>query len=171
MTYNKNNDLNTNLIIRAHGFGFIFLCTLLFIMLIACVFIISTAYIWFNNLFNLAESVFGLIIIIIFTPLLIQEIYNLFKRAKVEFNDNIFLTIGQNKNIFPRIEQDCKNFIAYKLTSKYAAQCLEFTFVDGKKILFHTMQFSKKQNLQILNEIKKRGGFPNQEIKFDHYYI
>ena len=55
--------------------------------------------------------------------------------------------------------------------SKYAAQCLEFTFVDGKKILFHTMQFSKKQNLQILNEIKKRGGFPNQEIKFDHYYI
>lgn len=168
MTYKKSND---HLIIRAHGFGFIFLSTLLFTMLISGLVLISTAYIWFNNLFNLIESIIGLIIIIIFIPLLVIEILNLFKKAKVEFVDNKFVTIGQNKKIFPQIKQDCKNFISYKLTSKYTVQCLEFTFTNGKKVLFHTMQFSKKQNLQILNEIKRRGGFPNQDIKLDHYYI
>ncbi len=171
MTYNKNNDLNTNLIIRAHGFGFIFLFILLSIMILTGLVVLVTTFIWFNKEINLIESILIILAILIGIPLLIFEVVNLFKKAKVEFNDNIFLTIGQNKKIFPRIEQDCKNFMSYKLTSKYAAQCLEFTFVDGKKILFHTMQFSKKQNLQILNEIKKRGGFPNQEIKFDHYYI
>ena len=171
MTYNKNNDLNTNLIIRAHGFGFIFSFTLLSIMILTGLIALITAFIWFNKEINLIESILIILAILIGMPLLIFEVSNLFKKAKVEFNNNVFLTIGQNKKIFPRIEQDCKNFMSYKLTSKYAAQCLKFTFVDGKKILFHTMQFSKKQNLQILNEIKKRGGFPNQDIKLDHYYI
>ncbi len=169
MTYNKHNE--TKLIIRAHGFGFIFLFILLSIMILTGLVVLVTTFIWFNKEINLIESILIILAILIGIPLLIFEVVNLFKKAKVEFNDNIFLTIGQNKKIFPRIEQDCKNFMSYKLTSKYAAQCLEFTFVDGKKTLFHTMQFSKKQNLQILNEIKKRGGFPNQEIKFDHYYI
>ena len=169
MTYNKHNE--TKLIIRAHGFGFVFLFILLSIMILAGLVTIVATIIWLSKGMNLIESIFGFIIAIIFIPMLIIEVINLFKKAKVEFVGNIFFTIGQNKKIFPRIKQDCNNFITYKLTSKYAAQCLEFTFVDGKKTLFHTMQFSKKQNLQILNEIKKRGGFPNQEIKLEHYYI
>ena len=168
MTYKKSND---HLIIRAHGFGFMFLFSSLSIIILAGLISLITSFIWFNKEVNLVESLLIIWAIIIGEPLLILELISLFKKAKVEFVNNRFVTIGQNKKIFPQIKQDCKNFISYKLTSKYTVQCLEFTFTNGKKVLFHTMQFSKKQNLQILNEIKRRGGFPNQDIKLDHYYI
>lgn len=167
MTYKKNNDLT----IRAHGFGFIFLFMCLLIMILSGILSIITSFLWFNNELNLVTNILCLIFIIIFELFLIKEFVELLKKAKVDFINDIFITKGQNKKIFPRIHINCKDFVSYKLTSKYAAQCLEFTFINGKKILFHTMQFSKKQNLQILNEIKKRGGFPNQEIKLDHYYF
>ena len=77
----------------------------------------------------------------------------------------MFLTSGQNKNIFPNIKQDCSSFINYKKTSKLGAQCIEFTLKNNKKVLFHTMQFSKKQIHQILVEIQMRGGLKNIDIK------
>ncbi len=152
MTYNKN---ETKLIIRAHGFGFIFLSSLLTIMILAGLVSLVTSFMWFNRDINLPESILIIFAILIGEPLLIYEIVNLFKKSKVVFIGNVFLTPGQNKNNFPRIEQDCKDIMSYKLTSKYAAQCIEFTFANGKKSLFHTMQFSKKQNMRILSEIKK----------------
>ena len=41
---------------------------------------------------------------------------------------------------------------------------VEFTFANGKKQNFHTVQFTKKQNIKILQGIKIRGGFPDKEI-------
>lgn len=162
MTYKKNNDLT----IRAHGFGFIFMLMAILTLLIAGVVSLATSFLWFNKDIGLIESFCGLLVIIIFEPFLIIELLNLFKKAKVEFIDHVFITNGQHKKIFPPIHVNCEDFVNYKLISKFGAQCIEFTFKSNKKVLFHIMQFSKKQILTILNEIKIRGGFPNQEVNF-----
>lgn len=164
----KNKD-NTILTIRAKGIGFIILfciCSLFIVAalyLIVCFFIPSVTDVYHNYIY--------LIISVIALAIASLELVEIFRKGQVKFIENKFVCKGQNQRIFPAIEQDCKDFVSYKLTSKYTTQCLEFTFTDGKKVLFHTPQFGKKQVIQILNEIKKRGGFPEQEVKIEHYYI
>lgn len=162
---------NNNLIIRAHGLGFIFMFFIEFIMLVVGLISVVTCFLWFNKEMDLVSSIVLLIIILLGIPWLFFELINLFKKAKVEFVGQKIITYGQNSKYFPEINTNCENFFKYKLTSKFAAQCIEFTLKDNKKILFHTMQFSKKQVLSILNEIKTRGGFLNQEIELNRYYL
>ena len=149
-------------IIRANGIGFyilIFLC-LIFIIpsfaLIVCFFIPKTEM--YHNWLNL---------MICFAALCFfsYQIFIIIRNGKVVFDDTMFITYGQNKNIFPEIKQNCSSFINYRNTSKLGAQCIEFTLKNNKKILFHTMQFSKKQIYQILKEIQIRGGLKDIDIK------
>lgn len=152
---------NKNLTIRAHGFGFIFLLIMDLMFVIPAIVLIILFFIPNNEMYF---NWFGLLICIITLLIWGYEGIKLFKNGKVTFINNKFITRGQNSKIFPAIKRDCKDFVSYKLTNKYLALCVEFSFTDGKKTLFHIMQFTKKQNLKILQEIKNRGGLNNIEI-------
>lgn len=158
----KEKVIFNRLVVRARGLGFYFL-------LLACLFFIIPS-IWLIVCFFIPNNEMYLdwINLIIFLLSLIFWLYQLIlilKKRKVIFEDTIFITYGQNEKFFPRIRESCENFIDYKCSQKLGAGCIEFKFKDNKKVLFHVMQFSKKQIVFILKEIQKRGGFQGIEIK------
>ena len=75
----KNKDI---LIIRAHGIGFIFLLFITSLMFCASILSISTCFIWFHE-FYFIESIFLLISAVAFTPIMLLEIIQLFKKAEI----------------------------------------------------------------------------------------
>lgn len=160
------------LIIKARGVGY-FLCLFLCLMFILSGIIsLIFSYIWFNKEMDIVESIFTLVGVIVGVPVFSYELSVIIKKARVKFEDNKIITKGGGKEEwFPPIQKKCEEFISYKLTSKMTILCFEFTLINNKTILFPTTQYTKKQLLQILQEIKNRGGFPNQEIKIGRYYI
>ena len=157
--------MENKLVIRAHGFGFYILLFLysMFVLLgiIALVLSITSKEDGFYS------SWIAMVIYVVVTFIMVYEIVMLFKKGKVEFVGNEFINPGKYTSYFPPFKVNCADIISYELLSI----SIEFTFIDGKKKNFHTIQFSKKQNLQILQEIQKRGGLQNQEIKLDNYYF
>ena len=157
-----------DLVIRAHGIGFIISFTILFIFIIMSISLLISFFIPNSEAyFNWIYFVIPLLAIIIIA----YEMKKILKDGKVLFFNNLFITNGQNSRIFPKIEKNCSEFESYKLTSKLCSLCIEFTFTNGKKVLFSVMQYSKKQVIQILNEIKKRGGLQTQEVEIERYYF
>ena len=157
-----------DLVIRAHGIGVIVLISILLLFIICSIISIVCFFIPNNEAYlNWIYFVIPLLAIIIIA----YEMKKILKDGKVLFFNNLFITNGQNSRIFPKIEKNCSEFESYKLTSKLCSLCIEFTFTNGKKVLFSVMQYSKKQVIQILNEIKKRGGLQTQEVKIERYYF
>ena len=155
-------------IIRAHGIGVIVLISILLLFIICSIISIVCFFIPNNEAYlNWIYFVIPLLAIIIIA----YEMKKILKDGKVLFFNNLFITNGQNSRIFPKIEKNCSEFESYKLTSKLCSLCIEFTFTNGKKVLFSVMQYSKKQVIQILNEIKKRGGLQTQEVEIERYYF
>lgn len=155
---------NNYLIIKASGVGFIFAVLILTIMLMSIITTISLSFIWFNKSFSLTESIFAIIILVIGTPLFVYEYIMLFKEAKVLFDDTNIFSCGHRNKTFPKINKKCEDIIGYRQTTKSLSPCIEFTLSNGKILNFSTIQHTKKQIIQILNEIKKRGGLQNQDI-------
>ena len=158
-------DISNKKIIFPHGFSFWFLFLLLFCFSDAGLFLIIAFFI--NIDINIYNKWYTLIVGIIGLGICIYEYYILFSQAPVKFIDNQFITKGKNPRYFPPIKVDCKDIVSYELLSI----SIKFTLSNGKKKDFHMVQFTKKQNLQILQEIKNRGGLQNQEIKLDNYYF
>jgi len=151
------------LTIKARGIGFYIL-----LLIIGSLFIIPSLYLMIcffipNN--EMYGDYLALIVCIIGFSFYSYQMILVDKKRKVVFEDTYFITQGQNEKIFPPIREDCRNFVNYRCLTKLGAQCIEFQFVDNRNVLFHTMQFSKKQILAILNEIQKRGGF--NDVKID----
>ena len=157
--------MENKLVIRAHGFGFYILLflysTFVLLGIIALVLAITSKEDGFYS------SWIAMAIYVVVTFIMVYEIVMLFKKGKVEFVGNEFINPGKYTSYFPPFKANCADIISYELLSI----SIEFTFIDGKKKNFHIVQFTKKQNLQILQEIQKRGGLPNQEIKLDNYYF
>lgn len=157
---------NNKLIIRAHGFGF---CSLLILYLVITITILICIVMSFlpKNVESIYSSWWAILLYCCGLILIIFEIIMLFKKGKVEFLGDEFINPGKYTNYFPPFKVSCIDIVSYELL----AVCIVFTFSNGKKQNFHTMQFTKKQNLQILQEIQNRGGLQNQEIKLDNYYF
>lgn len=158
-------DISNKKIIFPHGFGFWFLFLLLFCFSAAGVFLFISFFV--NIDFNIYNKWYTLIVSIVGLGICIYEYYILFSQAPVKFIHNHFITKGKNPKYFPPINVDCSDIESYKLNS----MSIEFNFVNAKKKNFHIVQFTKKQSNQILQEIQKRGGLQNQEIKLDNYYF
>lgn len=150
------------LIIRAHGIGFYFLLIIYTIFLLISVGLFICCFISTTDIY-LDWIVLTISTISFF--ILIYIIIKLFRDGKVIFKNNIFITNGQNQKVFPLIKQDCDKIISYKQDVKLFTPCITFILSNGEKKSFHIMQYSKKQIINILIEIQKRGGLQNQEIK------
>ena len=159
---NQGLDISNNKIIFPYGFGFLFLFGILLFFLLMGIFIFVCFFVKdtysYNNLYALLVSIGG-------QGICIYELYILFVQVPAKFINNEFITKGKNPKYFPPFKKDCREFVGYK----YTGMALEFTFTKGAKKQFHCAQFTKKQILKILQEIKNRGGFPDKEIKLDNY--
>ena len=157
--------MENKLIIRAHGFGFWCLFTIYALILLMGIVTFIMSFIYTDGGFY--SSWLARVIYIICIGLMTYEVVMLFKKGKVEFVGNEFINPGKYTSYFPPFKVNCADIVSYELLSI----SIEFTFANRKKKNFHTVQFSKKQNLLILQEIQKRGGLQNQEIKLDNYYF
>ena len=140
MRNNKKQETN-NLIIRAHGLGFIILLCIYLLFPISALSLFICFFIPSTDVFHNIEILILSIIAFAFFSI---EIFNLFKKGKVIFHNEYFECKGQYTKYFPKFKKKYSEFKSFKITSKLGAQCIEFTFTNEKKVLFHTMQFSKK---------------------------
>ena len=155
--------VNEKLLIRAHGIGFyvcLFMCLApialaIFVMIVALLVKEDKIY------GNWQAIVFSFIAIVWMT----YETVMLFKKGKVEFDGDKFINPGKYMSFYPPFKVKCSDIISCRII----IMGFEFTFANRykKKEYFHTLQFSKKQLQQILNEIKARGGLQDQEIDID----
>lgn len=157
-------DISDKKVIFPYGFGFWFLFAIITLFFGMCVFLF--VYFFIPGTFSFHQW-YVLLTSIVVGGICIYEYYILFSQAPVKFIDNQFITKGKNPRYFPPIKVNCEDIVSYELLSI----SIKFTLSNGKKKDFHTVQFTKKQNLQILQEIKNRGGLQNQEIKLDNYYF
>lgn len=157
-------DISDKKVIFPYGFGFWFLFAIITLFFGMCVFLF--VYFFIPGTFSFHQW-YVLLTSIVVGGICIYEYYILFSQAPVKFIDNQFITKGKNPRYFPPIKVNCEDIVSYELLSI----SIKFTLSNGKKKDFHTVQFTKKQNLQILQEIQKRGGLQNQEIKLDNYYF
>lgn len=88
-------------------------------------------------------------------------IYQFFFNSKVVFDNDRFIynSGGANKTWYPAINVDCKELVDFEWT--YA---ISFTKSNGKKIVFGSVRFSRKQLMRILKEIQTRGGLQEMDI-------
>lgn len=107
-------------------------------------------------------NIWALLVSLVGAAICIYFFYQLIRNGKVVFIDNEFITLGHNKNIYPPIHKNCNDFLSYKQNAMFAN--IQFTFNNGKQSYFFTLHYTRKQIIQILNEIKKRGGLQNQDI-------
>ena len=154
---------NKKLTIRAHGFWF-------YVCLFACIGGIALCLLAALFALILREDDFysswvAIVIYIIGIIWMIYETVMLFKKGKVEFDGEKFINPGKYTSFYPPFKVKCSDIIACRIVMLG----FEFTFANRykKKEYFHTLQFSKKQLQQILNEIKARGGLQDQEIDID----
>lgn len=157
--------MENKLVIRAHGFGFYILLFLysMFVILGIIAFILAITL----KEDGFYSSWIAMIIYLVVAFIMVYEIIMLFKKGKVEFVGNEFINPGKYTSYFPPFNVNCEDIVSYELLSI----SIKFTFSNGKKKNFHIVQFTKKQIMQILQEIKNRGGLKNQEIKLDNYYF
>jgi len=154
------------LIIRAHGIGFFIV--LMMISIIILFGIISIIGIFITN--TLLYKYWGYIIIsIIVFAILINELIKWIKVNKVIFRGNEFISPKRSDIKYLGINKNCEDFVGYKIVYRNLLMSMEFKFSDGSTSYFHYITFTKKQILQILNEIQKRGGLKDIEIKLDRY--
>ena len=154
---------NKKLTIRAHGFGF-YVCLFMYLSLVALgVLAVVLALTVDEEGFH--TSGVAIIICFLTTIWAIYETVMLFKKGKVEFDGEKFINPGKYTSFYPPFKVKCSDIIACRIVMLG----FQFTFANRykKKEYFHTMQFSKKQLQQILNEIKARGGLQDQEIDID----
>ncbi len=154
------------LIIRAHGIGFFIV--LMMISIIILFGIISIIGIFITN--TLLYKYWGYIIIsIIVFAILINELIKWIKVNKVIFRGNEFISPKRSDIKYLGINKNCEDFVGYEIVCSSLLMSMEFKFSDGSTSYFHYITFTKKQILQILNEIQKRGGLKDIEIKLDRY--
>ena len=159
---NEKEQTTNNLVIRAHGIGFFVLLFIYLLFPISAISLFISFFIPSTDAFhNITILILAILTILFFSI----EIINLFKKGKVIFHSDIFECNGQYTKYFPKFKKRYSEFKSFKLLSKFGAQCVEFTFTNDKKVLFHTMQFSKNQIKRIVSEIKYRGGFMDCEIQ------
>ena len=154
---------NKKLLIRAHGFGF-YVCLFMCLSLVALgIFTIVMVFIVDEEGFH--TSAIAIIIYFLTTIGMTYETVMLFKKGKVEFDGEKFINSGKYTSFYPPFKVKCSDIIACRIVMLG----FQFTFANRykKKEYFHTLQFSKKQLQQILNEIKARGGLQDQEIDID----
>lgn len=164
-------DIQTNkhrTIIRAHGIGFILVICLCLMFIIPSIILMICFFIPNTEMFhNWLYFVITLLALVYF----VFEFITLFTKGYVLFDDDKFITKGKYSKKFPPINKNCEEFTNFKLTSYLSGFCLELTLKSNQKILVHVSQFSKKQVIKILQEIKNRGGFVNQDIELNKYYV
>jgi len=151
-------NIDNSLVIRARSIVFI-------ILNIIGIAMIGTAITLFilcftNKDYNL--KIPAILVSLIWGFMCTYFIYQLIRNGKVVFVDNEFITFGYNNNIYPPIHKNCNDFLSYKQNPMFAN--IQFTFNNGKQSYFFTLHYTRKQIIQILNEIKKRGGLQNQDI-------
>ncbi len=110
-----------------------------------------------NNWYALTIS---LLTLIYFSYQLIM----LFRKGKVVFIENKFISYGKYIQFFRAFNVNCNDIINYQRLSKFGMIYLQFNLKNHRTINLHVMQFSKKQINQILLEIQNRGGLINIDI-------
>ena len=143
-------------IIKASGLGFAFAVSIYLAFIIPAVWFILWFFIPGTMLYqNLKYFIISVIGAIGFT----YELVELCKARRVFFYKDTFEYIPSKSTISSKIKCKYVKFKDYKFVSGISGRCIEFEFTNGKKEILHIMQFSKKQKYQIIEEIRKRGGF------------
>jgi len=155
------------LIIRAHGFGFLYITVILFLFICAGIYVIVSFFISSDP--EVYHNILAIIFVPIVTIVCFCELIKWIKVNKVIFRGNEFISPKRSDIKYLGINKNCEDFVGYEIVCSSLLMSMEFKFSDGSTSYFHYITFTKKQILQILNEIQKRGGLKDIEIKLDRY--
>ena len=147
-----------------HGFGFWFTIIILTVFMIVSILGMIGIFFPFTEEYYYNWTAFAVMFIffIISCSLVIKYIK---KNGVIFEKENIIIESVSDISIYQSTKQNCKDFISFELKYRKLLLCLEFTMINSEKIYFAVTQYTNRQLLKILQEIKNRGGFPNQEIE------
>ena len=145
-------------IIRASGWGFVVVLFIYLTFIISAV-VLSICFFVPNTDTGMYGNWVYLIVFVGGTIYISYDFVEFLKARRVFFYEDTFEYISSKCTIFSKIKCKYAKFKDYKFVSGICGKCIEFEFTNGKKEILHIMQFSKKQKYQIIEEIKKRGGF------------
>lgn len=161
------NKKNYELIIVGKGIGSIVEFGLSILVIIAGISIIVLNF--FCNYF-VEFGYVGYISAIVLIYIGVFTLIKATKKNKVIFTQTNFLTLGGD-DLFKSLDICCSDVINYNVAFKNLTMAIQLQLKNGGKKYFPTTHFTKKQIIQILLEIKKRGGLLDNEVNLDDYCI